>query len=490
MNGEGMSVPAQNLEAEENVLGAMMLGAVERVRATGIQAGDFYMESHGVIFDAACAMHDAGDPVDAITLAALLERQGNLDRAGGRVRVHELAKIVPATANADHYARIVMAAARLRYQDRLALLLREAAANGGVHEKPELVAELRQMLDAPHVGRDDWQPLSSVEMRSIVFLDPPLWQADAFHLLAGRKGVGKGTVLADVAARITRGELGEKRNILWIGSEDAAAVDIKPRLVAAGGDPARVFIYKGWLELPRDVAVIAAAIVRVGEVGLVVIDPVGNHILGKNSNAETEIREAIAPLNQLADEYETMVVGVRHLSEKEASRGVLAAILGSSAWVQVPRAVIAVVRDDEDEQVAHIQCVAGNRLPPGTPGRAFRIDGVLLDGLASEVTRATWIGDSGKNVEDLLASASDGRSRSAEARDAILDALEAAPDMQMESDALDSLVAAQTGLSAKTVANQRTQLRKAGLVKPVPQKDDDGTVERWLVVRTQAPRTS
>ena len=74
-------------------------------------------------------------------------------------------------------------------------------------------------------------------MRSIVFLDKPLLQADAFTLVVGRKGVGKGTWLIETASRITRGELGEKRNVVWIGSEDSAAIDIKPRVIAAEATP-------------------------------------------------------------------------------------------------------------------------------------------------------------------------------------------------------------------------------------------------------------
>ena len=53
--------------------------------------------------------------------------------------------------------------------------------------------------------------------------------------------------------------------------------------------------------------------------------------MAKNSNSETDIRDAIAPLNKLADDHGIMVFGVRHLSEKECSQGVLAAILGSSS---------------------------------------------------------------------------------------------------------------------------------------------------------------
>jgi AAA domain len=248
-------------------------------------------------------------------------------------------------------------------------------------------------------------------------------KADAFHLIAGRKGQGKGTLLAAIAARVTRGELVSKCKVVWIGSEDSAAIDIRPRIEAAEGDPKRVLVVKrGWIQLPRDIDEISRAITDFGDVGMLLIDPVGNHISGKSSDADTDIRDAIAPLNKLADEHELMIFGVRHLSEKECARGVLAAILGASAWVHVHRAVLAVARDNENAGVSHVQCVAGNRLPPNTPGRMFRIEAVHLPGLENEVTHAVWIGDSSKDVEEMLSSKRE--SGSARARTLILQALQ------------------------------------------------------------------
>ncbi len=97
------------------MLGAMMLspGAIGAVSET-LDAGDFYRESHGKIFKAALALYAKGEPVDAITLVDELEERGELEDVGGRVRVHELAALVPATANAAHYARIVREMATLR----------------------------------------------------------------------------------------------------------------------------------------------------------------------------------------------------------------------------------------------------------------------------------------------------------------------------------------------------------------------------------------
>jgi replicative DNA helicase len=108
-------VPPQNLEAEESVLGAMLLspGAIGAVTEI-LSAEDFYRESHGTIYRACLALYQQGEPVDAITLVDALEERGELEHVGGRARIHELAALVPATANAAHYARIVREMATLR----------------------------------------------------------------------------------------------------------------------------------------------------------------------------------------------------------------------------------------------------------------------------------------------------------------------------------------------------------------------------------------
>jgi replicative DNA helicase len=108
-------VPPQNLEAEESVLGAMMIspGAIGAVSEI-LDAADFYRESHAKIYRAALALYAKGEPVDAITLTDELEERGELDDVGGRVRLHELAALVPASSHAGHYAKIVRETATLR----------------------------------------------------------------------------------------------------------------------------------------------------------------------------------------------------------------------------------------------------------------------------------------------------------------------------------------------------------------------------------------
>lgn len=259
-------------------------------------------------------------------------------------------------------------------------------------------------------------PLTEIEMRSIEWLEKPLWQRSAFQLLAGPKGAGKGTYLAALAARVSRTD-----NVLFVSSEDSAGIDLKPRLVAAGANLERCFLVTQHVNLPDDVDALRELAESFGGVGLLVIDPVANHIRDRNSNAEGEVRNAIAPLNGLADELGCLLIGVRHPG-KDRSRGALASILGSTAWTDTPRAVVMIAQDDEDPLVRHVQVVAGNRSLNGS-GRAFRIEAVPVEGLAEPITRAVDLGDSAKSVDALLAepAAPDGKTEAIQAT--ILEAL-------------------------------------------------------------------
>ena len=110
-------VPPQNLDAEESVLGAMMLapGAIAAVSEVLDSEGrEFYRESHAKMYRAALTLYAKGEPVDAITLVDQLDERGELEDVGGKARVHESAALVPASANAGHYAQIVREAATLR----------------------------------------------------------------------------------------------------------------------------------------------------------------------------------------------------------------------------------------------------------------------------------------------------------------------------------------------------------------------------------------
>ena len=121
----------QNQEAEEHVLGAVLLSE-RALDTTGEILGpaDFYRRSHGIIYAAALELRDAGTPVDALTLTQHLDDTGRLEDAGGRVRIHELAAIVPAAGNAPPYARIVREHALRRRVDTATTTLQQDLRHG------------------------------------------------------------------------------------------------------------------------------------------------------------------------------------------------------------------------------------------------------------------------------------------------------------------------------------------------------------------------
>ncbi|MFI6509760.1 replicative DNA helicase [Streptosporangium sp. NPDC050855] len=107
--------PPNNIEAEQSVLGGMLLSkdaiadVVEIVRSD-----DFYRPAHQIIYDIITDLYGRGDPADAVTIFDELQKRGEVARIGGGAYLHTLTAVVPTAANAGYYARIVREQAILR----------------------------------------------------------------------------------------------------------------------------------------------------------------------------------------------------------------------------------------------------------------------------------------------------------------------------------------------------------------------------------------
>ena len=107
--------PPQDIPAEQSVLGGMLMSkdAIADV-VEAVKAADFYKPAHALIYDAIVDLYSRGEPADQITVAAELDRNQSLARAGGGVYLHTLIATVPTAANAGFYAQIVAEKAILR----------------------------------------------------------------------------------------------------------------------------------------------------------------------------------------------------------------------------------------------------------------------------------------------------------------------------------------------------------------------------------------
>jgi replicative DNA helicase len=109
-------VPPHNLEAEESLLGAMLLSrdAITAAVEAHVEASDYYKPAHVRVHEAVMALYGQGEPVDPVTVAEELRRAELLDAVGGRAALLQIQAATPASANAGHYARIVNELALLR----------------------------------------------------------------------------------------------------------------------------------------------------------------------------------------------------------------------------------------------------------------------------------------------------------------------------------------------------------------------------------------
>jgi replicative DNA helicase len=219
--------PPHDAAAERAVLGAMLLAgsAVEEVVGI-IRADDHYQPAHKTIHEAMIALHDSGQPVDAVAVMSELNRTGMLTRVGGAPYLHTLMQAVPTAANAGYYAGLVKEAATLRRLvqagTRIAQLGYGAAAgNASVAEAVDRAqAEVEAVLDQNLSGSgpvgmteligpaiEEVERLSSGEGSSLV-LPTGLNDLDAIFggglrrksvtIVAGRPATGKSLLAAQI----------------------------------------------------------------------------------------------------------------------------------------------------------------------------------------------------------------------------------------------------------------------------------------------------
>jgi len=101
-------IPPHNIEAEQSVLGCIVLDMEVLPAVAGIlRKDDFYREDHKEIYDAILELYQKAQPVDLITVSDVLKARGTLDSVGGLEYLTYLVNSVPTTANATHYAKIV-----------------------------------------------------------------------------------------------------------------------------------------------------------------------------------------------------------------------------------------------------------------------------------------------------------------------------------------------------------------------------------------------
>lgn len=267
----------------------------------------------------------------------------------------------------------------------------------------------------------------TVTPEKVAWLWPGYIPFGKVSMLDGDPGLGKSTVLIDIAARLSRGEAlpnGKQHppmgTILLMG-EDGAGDTIVPRLINAEGDLTRVAIRDTYTNdkeqeippsFPSDLTKLKEDIIA-AQAGMVVIDPVMSYLDPDiNSNNDQQVRRALMPLAMLAEETGAAIVLLRHLN-KGAGSAALYRGGGSIAFVGVARSGLILVRDPDDPARAVLASTKSNLGPP-PPSLAF-----TLSGCPNGAAQVNWEGHSAHTAETLVQQQQGGESERATHKEAV-----------------------------------------------------------------------
>jgi putative DNA primase/helicase len=207
-------------------------------------------------------------------------------------------------------------------------------------------------------------------------------------LIAGEPGLGKSQLSTAITAAVTTGGAwpnGEgcapRGSAIILSAEDGVADTIVPRLIAAGADCNRVHIVSAvrnadqgsrrTFNLQTDLALLEQKLDFIGDVRLVVIDPVSSYMGTIDSHKNTDVRGVLESVGEMAARRGVAVLSVTHFS-KGGGQKAINSFIGSIAFIAAARAAFAVLRDPDDGD-RRLFLPVKNNLAPMNDGLAFRI---------------------------------------------------------------------------------------------------------------------
>jgi replicative DNA helicase len=394
-------VPPHNIEAEESVLGAMMLsGEAIATVVEAVKADDFYRPAHQRLFGAILSVYSRGEPVDAITVVEELKREHLLEGIGGPLYVYNLVESVPTPASAGYYARIVADNALLRRLIEAASRIKSRAYE--VPEDPRKAAdeaegliyavsrgdETEQVVSLHELVDESMAALEHIQQRDSAFAGVPTGFVDLDSLLSGlqksnliviaaRPGVGKSSFVTNVARNVavdagapvamfslemSRFEIGMRllcaeARVAWEKVRSGrVATEEWTRIVEAAEvlHEAPLFIVDSGNVTIVDIRAKARRLKSKQGLGLIIVDYLqlmSSHM--RTENRQQEIAEVSRSLKLLAKELEVPVIAVSQLNRNPESRAdkrpQLSDLRESGAIEQDSDIVMFIHREDTDD---------------------------------------------------------------------------------------------------------------------------------------------
>lgn len=396
-----LKVPPHSVEAEQAVIGGLLLDnrAWEDI-GDRVSESDFYRGDHRLLFNAIRSLEERSQPFDAVTLSEWLEKNGQLDNAGGMAYIGRLAKETPTAANIVAYADIVRERSVLRQLIAVGTDIAGSGFNTEGRGSRELVenAEKRiyEIAEQDMRGRGGFRDIKELLTKTVEEIDY-LFQAEGnitgvptgfdkfdesttgLHageliIIAGRPSMGKTTFAMNIAENAAIGHKtpvavfsmempGEQlamRMISSLGRIDQHHVrtgqltdEDWPRITSAVHmlSEAKLFIDDTPALSPSEVRARARRIKRKHGLGLVVLDYLQlMQVPGGGENRATEISEISRGLKAMAKELNVPVIALsqlnRSLEQRTDKRPIMSDLRESGAIEQDADLIVFIYRDE------------------------------------------------------------------------------------------------------------------------------------------------
>jgi len=363
--GEGLRLPPHSIEAEQSVLGGLMLDAAAWDQiADRVVAEDFYRNDHRLIFAAVAGLIERSQPCDAVTLSGHLESQGLLDQVGGLAYLGSLARDTPTAANIRAYADIVRERSILRQLITAGNLIAGSALEPEGREAREIVDEAEravfEIAERGSRGKIGFVAVKTV-LPGVVDRIDELYHSEGkltgiptgfkvldemtsglqpgdLIIIAGRPSMGKSTLAVNIAENAA---LGSNLSAA-IFSMEMSAESLTLRMISSLGrinqgnlrsgrlneddwpridsamtqlSGARIFIDETPALTPTEVRARARRLKRERGLDLIVVDYLQlMQVAGTKENRATEISEISRSLKALAKELKVPVIALSQLN--------------------------------------------------------------------------------------------------------------------------------------------------------------------------------
>jgi replicative DNA helicase len=396
-------VPPHSLDAEQSVLGAMILSEEAIVSVIDqLSAEDFYKPSHGIIFTHIVDIYSRNDRCDALTLADSLKRSDELDRIGGPETILSIQFATPAIGNASSYAKIVKDMATLRNLAKIGKQITQVAmdnpsdvdtvlmeAEASIYDVASHIQD-RSITDAAGVLYETIEELSAAWLQPDGIVGTPTgfsgidnklsgFRNSALIVLGARPGMGKSALATNIACNVA---VDYKLPVLYFNLE-MSSTEVMQRILSyrsgvslgAASDGVKI-AHDDWLKINNAAIDISSSPLLIdsdpsvnamdiysrsrkaqskfGQLGLIIVDYIQLMGGGKAESRQLEVSEISRKLKLLSKELNVPVLALsqlsRNLESRQDKRPMLSDLRESGSIEQDADVVAFLYKDSEYNQ--------------------------------------------------------------------------------------------------------------------------------------------